>query len=232
MSHSCLIQNNQQLIDLHSMLSLTPAFIARVFMAIYLWFMASLAWLQGNPYLIWEEAAILFTDIVNFSEQTRQHHREAAQTALYGYLLGHYQPALGQAVSNHQGQVVKFLGDGMMAIFPTAEQSLQAAQDILQRLEQMTALLPPEVDCCFDTRLAIDNGRVLHVIEGPPWRQRHDFMGNPVNNASHLANTGPANVLLISPNTYFHLADRQSFSQLTTLSLTEAGYEQPAFYRQ
>jgi len=155
----------------------------------------------------WEETAVLFSDIVNFSVQARQHRRQAEQEALYQFLVEQYQPALSQAVCRHDGRVVKFMGDGMLAVFPSVAAGVQAGQAILQTLEPLLQDRPAGVHCRFETRLALDAGPVLHRISGPIWRRERDVLGDPVNRAAHLANTGPGNILLLSAEAYRHLDD-------------------------
>lgn len=68
------------------------------------------------------EVAILFTDLVDFSNWAL----ESGDTAVLG-LLREMGRAVEPIVRDHGGEVVKRLGDGMMAVFPDARSAVDAA---------------------------------------------------------------------------------------------------------
>src|SRR3954465_13554190 len=67
------------------------------------------------------DVAILFTDLVGFSDWALEAGDEAALE-----LLRDVGQAMEPCVSGHDGEVVKRLGDGMMAVFEDPEDALAA----------------------------------------------------------------------------------------------------------
>jgi adenylate cyclase len=78
------------------------------------------------------DVAILFTDLVGFSSWALEAGDEAAIR-----LLRVVCAAEDEAVSRHQGTIVKRLGDGVMAVFGGARESVEAAFDLQRRLGEV-----------------------------------------------------------------------------------------------
>ena len=78
------------------------------------------------------DTAILFTDLVGFSSWALDAGDEAAIA-----LLGQVGAATDSAVSDHDGIVVKRLGDGAMAVFSHAGQAVDTAHDVQSRLVEI-----------------------------------------------------------------------------------------------
>src|SRR4051812_22038037 len=87
------------------------------------------------------ELTIVFTDLVEFSEWALDAGDDAALT-----LLRDVSEAIEPPVENRGGEVVKRLGDGMMAVFDDPQSALDAVVDARSRLEN--------VDCDgYDARM-------------------------------------------------------------------------------
>jgi len=76
-------------------------------------------------------AAILFTDLVG---STRRAVDEG--DALWRDLLDVHDQTVQQAVRRHGGRVVKYTGDGVLALIPSATAALEAAASIRERLAE------------------------------------------------------------------------------------------------
>src|SRR3954468_13849192 len=76
-----------------------------------------------------ERMAIVFTDLVEFSDFALEAGDEAALD-----LLRQVGEAIEPPVSAHGGEVVKRLGDGMMAVFPEPQEALVAIVEARERL--------------------------------------------------------------------------------------------------
>jgi class 3 adenylate cyclase len=131
--------------------------------------------------LITKKRAILFADI-------------SGSTALYE-LLGDkpatraVETCLGQlreVVAKLQGQVVKTIGDEIMAVFGKPEAACEAAMEMQHRI----AALPPVAG----VKLAIRIG--FHF--GPVVESKTDYMGDGVNIASRLTGLAKAGQILTS----------------------------------
>ena len=125
------------------------------------------------------EVTVVFTDLVGFSNWAM---RAGDEDALR--LLRAVASAIEPPVAAHRGQVVKRLGDGMMAVFPSPVLAYGAAVSLLD------ALGPVEVAGWRpQLRVGIHTGRP-RPIGG-------DYLGMDVNIAARLAElAGPGEVLL------------------------------------
>jgi class 3 adenylate cyclase len=146
------------------------------------------------------ELAIAFTDLVDFSDWALEAGDEAAVD-----LLRDVSVAIEPPVKANGGEVVKRLGDGMMAVFKSAEGGLAA---ILEGRERLADL---KVD---GYQPQIRAG--LHV--GLPRKVGKDYFGVDVNIAARVADGAGPDELLISGATLDSIG-RQAVSvqQRTTL---------------
>ena len=126
------------------------------------------------------DVAILFTDLVGFSDWALSAGDEAALE-----VLREVGDAEQKAVSDHKGAVVKRLGDGAMAVFSEAEQAVRAA------LEAQDEIGKIEVDGYRPTQRA-------GVHAGTPRKVKGDFLGVDVNIAARVGDTAKGSEVLIS----------------------------------
>jgi class 3 adenylate cyclase len=126
------------------------------------------------------ELAIVFTDLVDFSDWALQAGDEAAVD-----LLRDVSVAVEPPVKSNDGEVVKRLGDGMMAVFKTAEAGLAA---ILEGRERLADL---DVDG-YEPRVRAG----LHV--GKPRKVGKDYFGVDVNIAARIADGAEPGEVLVS----------------------------------
>ena len=75
-------------------------------------------------------AAVLFTDLVGSTEQAAD-----VGDARWRSLLDHHDETVRRTVGRFGGRVVKYIGDGVLAVLPSASGALQAAQVIASDLE-------------------------------------------------------------------------------------------------
>jgi adenylate cyclase len=124
------------------------------------------------------ELAIAFTDLVDFSSWALEAGDEAAIE-----LLRDVSVAIEPPVKEHGGTVVKRLGDGMMAVFKSADGALAAISEGRERLEEVEA---------DGYRPQIRAG--VHV--GKPRKVGKDYFGIDVNIAARVAEgAGPGELL-------------------------------------
>jgi adenylate cyclase len=143
---------------------------------------------RGTVELI--EAAIWFTDLRGFtllSERTPMPEVVAHLNAWFG--------VIGEVVEAHGGEVLKFMGDAVLAIFPTSagqaraaacRKALVAAQEFCRRSAAENALRisagsPPVLQ-----GLALHFGEVAYGNVGAPHRLDFTVIGPAVNQASRL----------------------------------------------
>jgi adenylate cyclase len=126
------------------------------------------------------ELAIVFTDLVGFSDWALEAGDEAAVN-----LLRDVSVAIEPPVKPNGGEVVKRLGDGMMAVFKDADGAVAAIE------EGRASLADVEVDGYKPTIRA-----GVHV--GSPRKVSKDYFGVDVNIAARVADGAAGGELLIS----------------------------------
>jgi adenylate cyclase len=126
------------------------------------------------------DAAILFTDLVGYSSWALEAGDEAGVE-----LLKKVASAEQQAVTGHDGIVVKRLGDGTMAVFSRPEQAVHAAQDAQRRLAAIDVHGYTPVP-----RAGVHLGR--------PRKVRKDYLGVDVNIAARVGDAAKRGEVLVS----------------------------------
>ncbi len=125
--------------------------------------------------------AVVFTDLVGFTEFTAEHGDDQALA-----LLERQELVVRDALPP-EARVVKDLGDGFMLWFPDAVSALLACLALSERFEE---------DAATDVPLWVRVG--MHW--GCPTRRGDDLVGHDVNLASRIVDVaGPGEVLLSEP---------------------------------
>jgi adenylate cyclase len=129
------------------------------------------------------ELAIVFTDLVDFSQWALEAGDDPAVE-----LLRDVDAAIEPVVRQHGGEVVKRLGDGMMAVFDAPGAALAAVLEACRELNRIeVAGYVPQ----------LRGG--IHV--GHPRKIGGDYLGIDVNVAARLTEQAGANEILVSDRT-------------------------------
>jgi len=135
------------------------------------------------------ELTIVFTDLSNFSDWALEAGDDQAIE-----LLRDVGQAIEPPVDDHGGEVVKRLGDGMMAVFSDPKQALEA---VVAGRENLGT-----VECDgYEPKLRAG----LHV--GKPRKIGGDYLGVDVNIAARLAENADADEILVSERLLEKLGD-------------------------
>jgi adenylate cyclase len=129
------------------------------------------------------DVAVLFTDLVGFSEWALESGDELAIR-----LLGEVSEAIEPPILKRGGEVVKRLGDGLMAVFRDARSAVEAAFDARER----AAAIEME-----GYRPQLKTG--IHL--GRPRKIGGDYLGVDVNIAARLLEAAKPGEILISDRT-------------------------------
>ena len=127
-----------------------------------------------------ERLAIVFTDLAAFSEWVLKAGDDEAVK-----LLRDVDCAMEPAMREHGGEVVKRMGDGMMAVFGDSREALDALLDARTRLADVKA-------DGYDPRFRAG----VHV--GKPRKLGGDYFGVDVNVAARLAEQASPDEVLVS----------------------------------
>ena len=129
------------------------------------------------------DVAVLFTDLVSFSEWAL----EAGDELAVG-LLREVGEAIEPPILTRRGQVVKRLGDGLMAVFRDASSATEAAFDARDRVASVNV---------EGHRPQLRTG--IHL--GRPRKVGRDYLGVDVNIAARLAESAQPDEILVSERT-------------------------------
>jgi class 3 adenylate cyclase len=141
------------------------------------------------------EMAILFTDLVGFSSWALTVGDEESLEA-----LRQIDATVTAIVTEYEGDVVKRLGDGTMAVFADAECALLAAEQCMSEVS--------DVRCDgYEPRMRAG----LHF--GTPQPIGIDYIGVDVNIAARLCEAASPGEVLISEGVRSHLHGRKGFSR-------------------
>ncbi len=108
--------------------------------------------------------------------------------------------ALSQDFQQHQGRVVKLLGDGLFVVFPHEGDALAACISIQKRLLE-NPIQPGGSGAPVQMQMGIESGEVVE-IDG-------DCFGDTVNSAARLADLAGAAQILTTQNVWTALAPLQ-----------------------
>ena len=127
-------------------------------------------------------AAILYADVADYSRLTGED-EDATHRRLSEYLN-----RVSNSISKHQGKVVHYAGDAVLADFSTVTNALECATSIQNDLSNRNQDLPSERKIQF--RIGINLGEVIV--------DRDDIYGNDVNIAARLESLADAGGICIS----------------------------------
>ncbi|NJM43198.1 MAG: adenylate/guanylate cyclase domain-containing protein [Brachymonas sp.] len=143
--------------------------------------------------------------------------------ATASHLVTQLNQALGRAITQFEGRVVKTLGDGIFAVFPQENQAVDACCQIQRELHERPLML------FADEKLAVSSGtfRSLHIQlqigmeAGEVVEINGDCYGDAVNSAARLADLAGAKQILTSQRVHDALPQerRSEFSSLGPMFL-------------
>ena len=132
-------------------------------------------------------AVVWFSDLVGF---TRISDTASAGTVLE--LLNDYAEAQVEEIETHGGHVLKFIGDGILAIFPQEEmtqacgRALDAAANLKDRIATLNVRRAARGTPVTSTHIALHVGELLYGNLGSPRRLDFTVLGPAVNEAARI----------------------------------------------
>lgn len=137
-----------------------------------------------------ETAVVMFSDLRGFTEKSSRWSDRQVLDALDGYF-----ELVVEAVQKRQGEVLKFLGDGILVIFPISAAvskstrcmaALEAALEARQALRQLNEARTKADQETLDFGTALHVGNVTYGNIGSPARLDFTVIGETVNLASRI----------------------------------------------
>jgi class 3 adenylate cyclase/TolB-like protein/Tfp pilus assembly protein PilF len=140
-------------------------------------------------------SALFFADIVDYSGLSARDEARALR------LVPVFQAATRDVVGRYGGRIVKFLGDGVLAEFPSTGNAIGAAGALLVRFEEESGRGMPESAAL---RIGVHVGDIAISEDG-------DVYGDGVNVTARLCEEAPAGRILASEDVYRQLKQRSEF---------------------
>lgn len=147
------------------------------------------------------EVTVLFADIEGFTPLSQRLPAPEIARILNGYF-----EATTEAIFAHHGQVNKYIGDAIMAVFGApianpnqAENACRAALDMIDALQGFRETLPAHER--FRIRIAINSGSAVAGNIGASQRLEYTVIGNTVNVAARLEKLAPPDGIVVGPHT-------------------------------
>lgn len=129
------------------------------------------------------QVTVLMADVRNFTSLSEGISPEALVS-----IMNRYFTVMVEIIHRHSGEVDKFIGDGILAVFglerPEAgsQQAVEAAAEMVHAAAALTRELEHEIKI----GLGIHSGDVIAGRIGSPDRQEFTFLGDTVNTAARL----------------------------------------------
>jgi adenylate cyclase len=135
------------------------------------------------------EATVMFSDLRGFTSFAETLEPEQVIAALNRYLT-----AMSEAILDHGGTLVAYMGDGIMAVFGAplkqedhADRALAAARDMLDRLHGFNESLREEgLHEGFKMGIGLNSGAVMSGNVGSERRLEYTALGDTTNTAARL----------------------------------------------
>jgi adenylate cyclase len=135
------------------------------------------------------EATVMFSDLRGFTSFA-----ETLQPAQVIDALNRYLTEMSEAILDHGGTLVAYMGDGIMAVFGAplqqpdhADRALAAARDMLDRLEGFNQWLrETDMHDGFKMGIGLNTGSVMSGHVGSERRLEYTALGDTTNTAARL----------------------------------------------
>jgi adenylate cyclase len=155
------------------------------------------------------EAAIFFSDLRGFTAFAERASSEAVMSALNRYF-----DTVGGAIVAEGGQILKFMGDGILATFAepdenVCEQALRAARTAVRDVAALATMDNDEAGS-LDLGIALHKGDVLYGNVGTPERLDFTMIGPAVNEAARMEKLTKSLGCAILASDSFHAGLAQS----------------------
>ncbi|HEU5165578.1 MAG TPA: adenylate/guanylate cyclase domain-containing protein [Chitinophagaceae bacterium] len=137
-------------------------------------------------------AAIMFTDIVGYTAMMQADEQKAVA------VIKHYNATLEKFVTQHDGQVLNYYGDGSLCIFHNATDAANCSLAVQEELKK-EPVVPLRIG--------------LHI--GEVFFEDAKALGDGVNVASRVQSLGQANTILVSAEFYDKIRNNSSFTSVS-----------------
>ena len=174
-----------------------------------------------------KKVSILFLDIVGSTELAERLDPEPLRE-----ILDRYFAACADCVTEHGGEVEKFIGDAIMAAFGAtvtheddAVRAVRAAASALVALRDLSAEFTARYQVTLEARCGVCTGDVMVITQGGDFR----IIGDATNTASRLQTAAPPGQILLDADTATMVRSRVGLMPVEPLRLKGKARLVPAY---
>ena len=154
-----------------------------------------------------KDLTVLFMDIVGFTALSEKHSPEEIVESLNLYFS-----VSSHVIRQHTGDIDKFIGDCLMAIFIDAKDAVDAAKEIVQNsIPSLNNALNSKGLPKITVRIGINSGKLIQGDIGSDERKDMTVIGDVVNTASRVEGAAEPGNFLISESTLSRLDTSYEF---------------------
>jgi adenylate cyclase len=147
------------------------------------------------------EVSVVFMDVESSTKLA-----ETKAASEFVGLLNEFFRLATDAVFAHRGNLNKFIGDEVMAIFNApvdmSEHALSAVRCCLKLLQDLARFNQENPERRFNVRCAVNTGTAVAGNVGAHQRLEYTVLGDTVNVASRLSKFPPVNTVVVGERTY------------------------------
>ena len=163
---------------------------------------------KGNVVRI--DRVILFTDVHNFSIATN-----VLGERLADFLQEMYE-TLGEIVVNHQGELVKYLGDGLLCIFEVGLEQEAVASAVVMRKAFTDMVERWALPADTELEVGIGEGKVVEGVFGHRTLRQREVYGKVVNKVARI---GHHRGIAITEKVYERVRESYAVHQLADVAV-------------
>ena len=161
-----------------------------------------------------KEGSIMVTDLRKFSSIS-----QTIEPKNVMEILSSYHSVVVPIILKNNGNIDKFLGDGILINFGTAINdplhalnALKTAEELVVALNDWRQSIFKDKQICLDYGIAVDSGSIIFGTVGEKNRLEFTSIGNPVNAAAKLENYNKIiKTRFVTTQQTFNLATQQGF---------------------
>lgn len=150
--------------------------------------------------------AVMMTDARGFTRFSEAHTPEQVVAG-----INRYYDIIVTAIFENEGEINKFVGDAVLALFTYPDAAVRAALRIQEEVAAHSQELPDDERLTF--RFGIHYGDVIRCTVGNYLRKEQTVIGDVVNTASRLEKACPPGRVFVSSDAYERLRHKLPFSQ-------------------
>lgn len=166
------------------------------------------------------DMAVLYVDLVGSTTMTLEMPEEKI-----AIIVSSFSQEMAAVIRQHQGYVLKFVGDAVIGYFIGENNSLLAADNAVDCAKSMLTVIQKGINPILNqydypdlmVKIGVDYGQNIVVRYGADTENSHvDLMGPAMNIASKIQNLAKPNQILIGSDVYqrLHPSSQKEFTQI------------------